>query len=63
VCRLWITVVDWVTPFSLLYLYKHIGVRKVPEEKPASKYNNNNYNDVTVGTERIKMLLEQDDNI
>ena len=54
---------DWVTPFSLLYLYKHIGVRKVPEEKPVSKYNNNNYNDVTVGTERIKMLLEQDDNI
>jgi hypothetical protein len=64
-CRLWITVVDWVTPFSLLYLYKHIGVSKKKEEdKPATKYNNNNNNhDITVGTERIKLLLEQDDNI
>jgi hypothetical protein len=50
--------VDWVTPFSLLYLYKHIGVTN--EEKPVVKYNNNNNNlhDITVGTERIKLLLE-----
>ncbi len=32
-CRLWITIVDWVTPFSLLYLYKHISLKKNVHQK------------------------------
>ena len=59
VCKLWITIVDWVTPFSLLYLYKHISARKLPPKKKVKKYANNLDN--TVCTERVKMLLEQDD--
>ena len=54
--RLWITVVDWVTPFSLLYLYKHIGVTKMADEKTLTSSH-----DSTVGVERIKMLLEQNE--
>jgi hypothetical protein len=50
--------VDWVTPFSLLYLYKHIGAGKMKKDK---KYRNNE--DSSVSIERIKMLLElQDEN-
>lgn len=56
ICKLWITVVDWVTPFSLLYLYKHISARKMVQKKRVKKYANNLDN--TVCTERIKMLLE-----
>jgi hypothetical protein len=37
VCKLWITVVDWVTPFSLLYLYKHISARKMVQKKKKVK--------------------------
>ena len=62
-CKLWITVVDWVTPFSLLYLYKHISARKMAQKK--KKVTKSAYNqspDYTMGTERIKMLLEQDEN-
>jgi Mg2+/Co2+ transporter CorB len=50
--------VDWVTPFSLLYLYKHIGASKTNKD---TKYRNDQDN--SVGIERIKMLLElQDEN-
>ena len=55
-CELWITVVDWVTPFSLLYLYKHIGGIKTKKE---TKYRNDQ--DSSVGIESIKMLLELQD--
>jgi len=58
--RLWITVVDWVTPFSLLYLYKHISVSKMAVEKTAET-EDNKIRDSTVGVERIKMLLEKDE--
>ncbi len=62
-CKLWITVVDWVTPFSLLYLYKHISARKMVQKKKKVKKSAYNHNaDYTMGTERIKMLLEQDEN-
>jgi hypothetical protein len=58
--RLWITVVDWVTPFSLLYLYKHISVSKIAAEKTAeTEYSK--IRESTVGDERIKMLLEKEE--
>ena len=54
VCKLWITVVDWVTPFSLLYLYKHISARKMVQRKKKVKKSVYNQNpDYTMGTERI----------
>ena len=56
---LWISVVDWVTPFSLLYLYKHISSTKMVENKNINSPNNMD----TVGTEKLKILLEKDENV
>ena len=50
VCKLCITVVDWVTPFSLLYLYKHLGTGK------ASKQRNERIRDQS--TDRVKLLMQ-----
>lgn len=52
--------VDWVTPFSLLYLYKNISVSKMAAENTAeSEYSK--IRDSTVGVERIKLLLEREE--
>lgn len=48
---------DWVTPFSLLYLYKHISTSHLLQEKLIVK----NSNDLSVGTEGINILLEHDE--
>ncbi len=55
-CELWISVVDWVTPFSLLYLYKHIGSSKGGEQK-RGKDDKYEIIENTVGTEKIKSIL------
>lgn len=52
--------VDWVTPFSLLYLYKNIGGRKMAAEK-TEEADYAKIRDDTVGVERIKLLLERDE--
>ena len=57
--RIWITIVDWVTPFSLLYLYKRIG--GVNNEKSFTK--NSKSDDSSVGVDKIKMLLERGESL
>ena len=63
VFMLCITIVDWITPFSLLYLYKQISEGNRRKNQNNNKqYDSRKYYE-TVNTESIDMILREEEDI